>query len=292
MRKRSVRYLLTIAALMAALSISAFADVMGGTVTGNSVNIRDDASTSGRWLMTAPKDANLVIFGKSGNWYNVSYNGKIGYMCADYVEPKLTAEGDFGYATVTGSYVNVRQKPTTTSTAIQVLTQGITVKIKGVQDGWFMIEYDGVCGYMHPDYLESIAVAEAVSTRKVKTEGERIVETAMKYIGIKYVWGGSTPKQGFDCSGLTQYVFNECGYKIRYRTQQYLDGQAVKYSQLEPGDLVFFATNGNGKISHVGIYIGNGQFIHAPKPGKTVTITDMSSGYYKNTFVCARRIVD
>ena len=121
---------------------------------------------------------------------------------------------------------------------------------------------------------------------------KRIVEIAKKYIGIPYVWGGNTPKQGFDCSGLVVYVYKEwSGYQFQLRTRLYLDGTSIKYSNLVAGDLVFFDTAGYGNITHVGIYVGDGQFIHAPKPGTRVRIESMAPGsYYARTFVCARRI--
>ncbi len=292
MNRKGIKYLLLTIILVSVLTVSAFADVMGGVVTGSYVNVRASASISGKWLQTLPKGTQLVILGKTGNWYNISYNGLTGYMSADYVEPLVSSTGDFGYATVTGSFVNLRSKPTTASVAMRVLSQGMTVKVLGIENGWYKVEALGVTGYMSAQYLEPIGgVADNSGEAWLLAEGMRIVETAKKYLGIKYVWGGSTPTQGFDCSGLTQWVYNECGYTIRYRVQQYLDGVAVDYEDLMPGDLVFFSTNGNGGISHVGIYVGDGEFIHAPKVGKPVQITNMASGYYKNTFVCARRLI-
>ncbi len=123
--------------------------------------------------------------------------------------------------------------------------------------------------------------------------GNTIVENAKKYLGVPYVWGGTTPT-GFDCSGLTQYVYNESGITIpRVAADQYKSnsGQFVDKSQLQPGDLVFF-TGSNGNKSdpgHVGIYVGNNQMIHAPSSGKTVRYQDISTSYYVNSYVGAKR---
>ncbi len=123
--------------------------------------------------------------------------------------------------------------------------------------------------------------------------GSNIVENAKKYLGVPYVYGGATPA-GFDCSGLTQYVYNESGITIpRVAADQYKSnsGQFVDKSQLQPGDLVFF-TGSNGSKSnpgHVGIYVGNNQMIHAPSTGKTVRYQDISTSYYVNSYVGAKR---
>ena len=123
--------------------------------------------------------------------------------------------------------------------------------------------------------------------------GSNIVENAKKYLGVPYVYGGATPA-GFDCSGLTQYVYNESGITIpRVAADQYKSnsGQFVDKSQLQPGDLVFF-TGSNGSKSnpgHVGIYVGNNQMIHAPSSGKTVMYQDISTSYYNNSYVGAKR---
>lgn len=105
-------------------------------------------------------------------------------------------------------------------------------------------------------------------------DDSKIVQTARKYLGVPYVWGGTTPT-GFDCSGLVQYVFLECGVTkfkgLRVTTQQENAGKRIGITELQPGDLVFWGAVGT--THHVGIYIGNGEFIHAPQPGDKVKIT-------------------
>jgi peptidoglycan DL-endopeptidase CwlO len=111
-----------------------------------------------------------------------------------------------------------------------------------------------------------------------------VVGIAMHYLGVPYVWGGSTPR-GFDCSGFVAYVFAQIGVSMPHSSYaQYNMGTAVSISQLQPGDLVFFTG-----ASHVGIYIGGGQFIHAPHTGDHVKISSMS-GYYSSNFAGGRRI--
>lgn len=118
--------------------------------------------------------------------------------------------------------------------------------------------------------------------------GQDIVNTASKYLGVPYVWGGTTPN-GFDCSGLVQYVLKELGINIsRVTYTQYKEGYPVAKGDLQPGDLVFFEKNGD--VHHVGIYIGDGKMIHAPQTGDVVRIADMNSDYYTSTYYCARRM--
>ncbi|MBN1500183.1 MAG: C40 family peptidase [Spirochaetes bacterium] len=108
---------------------------------------------------------------------------------------------------------------------------------------------------------------------------ENIIKTAEKYIGVKYRYGGSSPN-GFDCSGFALYVYKQNGINLpRSARNQYKSGHHIKNSQAEPGDLVFFSDKGTS-ITHVGIYIGNNRFIHAPSTGKSVQITEIDSFYY------------
>ena len=106
----------------------------------------------------------------------------------------------------------------------------------------------------------------------------------MHYLGVPYVWGGSTPR-GFDCSGLVMYAFAQIGISVPHSSYaQFAMGTPVSISQLEPGDLVFFVG-----ASHVGIYIGGGQFIHAPHTGDVVKISSLT-GWYSSEFAGGRRI--
>jgi cell wall-associated NlpC family hydrolase len=114
---------------------------------------------------------------------------------------------------------------------------------------------------------------------------------AMKLRDIRYVRGGSDPSTGFDCSGFVRYVFaHAVGMQLPNNSaSQFLAGLKVKRADMKPGDLVFFRTHGKRRISHVGIYISNGRFIHSPTTGKSVEISSLDSGYWAKRFAGAKR---
>jgi len=116
---------------------------------------------------------------------------------------------------------------------------------------------------------------------------EQVVLIAKQYLGVPYVWGGTTPA-GFDCSGLVQYIYNQLGFDLTRTTYtQVNEGSEVQRSNLRQGDLVFFKRNND--IHHVGIYIGNNQFIHAPQTGEAIKISNLSD---RNDYYTARRIIN
>ncbi len=116
-----------------------------------------------------------------------------------------------------------------------------------------------------------------------------IVGTAKRFIGVPYRWGGSSRQEGFDCSGLTMVVYQLNGLNLpRSSKEQYRIGTVIRRSQLSRGDLVFFATSGGRRVSHVGIYVGKGRFIHAPGRGKRIRTELITKRYFKTRYVGAR----
>ncbi|HVJ50037.1 C40 family peptidase [Desulfitobacterium sp.] len=116
-----------------------------------------------------------------------------------------------------------------------------------------------------------------------------VISTAKRYLGVKYVWGGTSPS-GFDCSGFTQYVFAQHGISLpRVSQDQFNQGRTVSLSNLQPGDLIFFSLDQDKVIDHVGIYTGNGQFINASS-SKGVTIYPLGS-YWESHLIGAKRVL-
>ncbi|MDD6762560.1 MAG: SH3 domain-containing C40 family peptidase [Clostridiales bacterium] len=140
-------------------------------------------------------------------------------------------------------------------------------------------------GYVTSD---SAATTESASSSSSSGKGQAIVNSAMKYLGVPYVWGGTSPG-GFDCSGLVQYVCNQNGISVpRVAASQRGAGQYVSRENLQPGDLVFFSRGGG--ISHVGIYVGNGNMIHAPQTGDVVKISSIETSYRISSYAGAVRV--
>lgn len=148
------------------------------------------------------------------------------------------------------------------------------------------IQVDGIVGPQTQQALTKALSSKGTTSHSAKTQA--ILATAKSYSGVPYLWGGTTPS-GFDCSGFTQYVFMKNGITLpRTSSQQYQVGTAVSFNSLIPGDLVFFNFNSGSVVSHVGIYLGDGQFISATS-GKGV-ITYGFTPYWKNAYVGAKRI--
>lgn len=266
-----------------------------GLVESNGLRLRAKPNTDAEILATAAYGDRVVIIRQVGDWYLVDYNLLIGYVHSDYVSIKDKANIELGEGIVEGSAVNLRAKPDPNSEHLATLTMGETAYIIGFNCGWYKVQYEGKTGYIRSDLL---ALMEAPKTNSqavvgkapvVITQGDKAVNLAFDYIGVPYVWGGTTPN-GFDCSGFTKYVFAQLGVTLnRTAAQQLKNG--YKVTDLQTGDLVFFENTyaTSAAASHVGIYIGNNQFIHAAGGG--VKVTSLDHEYYAPRYIGARRVV-
>lgn len=192
-------------------------------------------------------------------------------------------------ATVTASKLNMRSGPSTSYSIIHVLWQGNSVKIIGESNGWYQIKLtDGRIGWASSQYL---SLNNPETTRQEKVNA--VITYAKSFLGTPYVYGGDSPSDGgFDCSGFTKYVFGKYGYTLnRISRDQALNGTYVPREYIQAGDLIFYSFEGNGIISHVGIYLGSGKMINSPKTGETVKITDVTTSYWTSRYVTTRRII-
>ena len=205
---------------------------------------------------------------------------------------------EIGYGVVTGDCVNVRAKPSTSSEIWDKLYRGQRVRVYEVSGKWLLIGYgESYSGWMHGDYVdvkkENVSRSGGqVDRESVESIGVQIANFSKKYIGVPYRYGGTSPK-GFDCSGFAQYVYKQFGVTInRVANDQKKNGVYVSKENLKPGDLICFGNPSSGYIDHVGIYVGDNQFIHASSSASCVKYSSLSEGYYVRRYVTARRIID
>lgn len=288
MRERIVRPLAAGSLCVCALIVGAKADCIGGAETTTAVNLRTGAGTGNAIIATVGEGTALIVEADTGSgWYKVNYDGESGYMSADYLSfsetMDLTAQG-----WVDGSDVRMRAAAGTDSEIVRVTTYGESVEILGVDGEWYKVSAGGKTGYIRGDYV-SFTEPDPSQAPAAGSIGEQIVAFAEQFLGTPYVWAGSSPS-GFDCSGFVSYVFKNFGYTVnRTAASMYTNGVAVDKSELQIGDAVFFASSSES-IGHVGIYIGDGEFIHSSSGCGYVTISGLDESYYSRMYVGARRI--
>lgn len=272
---------------------SSAATLGAGTVTADALRLRDTPAAEGEILATASGGTSVVVLEDTGNgWYKVNFNTVEGYMSSEYLTVSTTADAALGYGLVDtdGSSLNMRAAAGTNYDTVASIPGGTVLELEGVDNGWYKVTYSGKTGYVSSDYITITTEPDATETASSDL-GAQIVAYAEEYLGTPYVLGGNGPNQ-FDCSGFTKYVYSHFGYTLnRTATDQLQNGVSVSKDELQPGDLVFFKYRTSKPVSHVGIYIGNGEFIHASTNRSVVQIDQMESGHYANVYVYARRII-
>lgn len=278
-------------------------------VTAAHLRLRREASSASTTLDYASQNEVVVVLGRSGDWYHVNYNLRTGYMHKNHLRFTTRENAELGYGKINGSGVRLRSGPSTGYSTLASIKQGQLAYIIGINDQWFKVIYGDHIGYIRSDYVDLTEIpyenadspnaplffrggkstGTVPSSTALKKTSAAILATAVQYIGTPYLWGGSSPA-GFDCSGYVQYVFARHGISLpRVSKDQYHSGTWVSRSNLQPGDLVFFNTSGSG-VSHLGIYMGENEFIHASS-SKGVMISSLSNSYWSTRYVGARRIL-
>ena len=292
-------------ALVCTMVATAFAAELSsgvGTVTASAPKLRAEASTTSACLTLLPKGTSVVVEDDSiAGWYKVNHEGVTGYLSSEYVSFSISGSAKLGNGKVTGNDVNVRSAASTSASRLGSLNKGDVVAVTGIDNGWYKISFNGKTGYVRSDYMTITKEAlssrgtEAAAASAASSKGSEIVAYAKQYLGVKYVYAGASSK-GFDCSGYTMYVMKHFGYNLPHTaTGQMGYGTSVAKSALQPGDLVFFcdpSRSGGKAASHVGIYIGSNQFIHASSGGGKVQIDSLSKAYYAKYYVGARRLAN
>nr|WP_317333309.1 SH3 domain-containing protein [uncultured Romboutsia sp.] len=270
------------------------------TVTADSLNVRKGAGTSYSIITKLSKGTVVdVIESASNGWKKIKTSGEtVGWVSGSYlktgvVEDSSTDNSTSSYkATVTADSLNVRKGAGTSYSIITKLSKGTVVDvIESASNGWKKIKTSGeTVGWVSGSYLKTGVVEDSStpSTNKVQA----VLDLAEKQLGKPYVWGAEGPNS-FDCSGLTYYVYkNAAGITLpRTSSAQYGVGVDVSKSNLQAGDLIFSSTDGTGNITHVAIYAGNGQMIHAPRAGMNVEKVSINNSYWRNAYIGAKRVL-
>lgn len=264
-----------------------------GTVDSgdSSLRVRAECNTSSAILKKLADGTQVDVLASVENgWYQISHDGTTGYVSGEYLlvdeaeAASLPVEEEPTYVRVTADSLNIRSGPSTDHDKVGQLSIGRMVEVVEELDGWYQIAE----GYISAEYVQVVDAAALAEAGK----GQEIADFALQFVGYPYVYGGSSPK-GFDCSGFTSYIYSQFGYSINRTASNQLDnGYAVSMSELQPGDLVMFNNGSSSKrATHVGLYIGNGQFVHASTSRVGVIVSGMDEAYYTTGFVGARRIV-
>ena len=252
-------------------------------VTADALNVRTGPGTDYAVADELAQGKVVKVLGAQDGWYQIGS----GYIDAAYTEAATYEEAlEQLYIRVVQGPLNIRSGPGTGYSKVGSLAKGRCVKVVSVQSGWYQIEQ----GYVSAAYVEETDYTPAAASSK----GQELANIALQYVGYSYVYGGASPRVGFDCSGLVQYACAQLGYSInRTASAKLQNGVTVSWDELAPGDLVFFKKPGSTTskpVTHVGMYIGSGQFVHASDYGVGVIVSNLSDAYYTTGYVSARRI--
>lgn len=281
------------------------------------VNVRYGPGTDTGVKMKIGQGTKVQVLELNGHWCKIKDpDGNIGWVAGWVMNfkgpgeaPTVTEAGqrvEVRTAWVARPEVNLRSGPGTSYEEIAEAALGTEVIILDSQGDWYKVALDnGKTGYMASWLLDTRAqrrarqeeAASSGSGSSIPTPapspsgfGQQIVQTAKKYIGSPYVSGGASPS-GFDCSGFVHYVLKQNGVSVsRSSRSQFTQGTPVSRDDLQIGDVVFFRNTYRAGISHVGIYVGGNQFIHAANSRSDVKISDMTSSYYTSRYAGARRM--
>lgn len=313
--------------VIAVAGMAAAFELPDGVVITDELNVRRRADVNSEVFWTLNRGEKVKIKAINGEWYKVRLPGeKEGYAHYKYLDVSI-------WGRVFDQYAVVRTNPDTSAQAMATL-QGISwIRVTTRWQMWYGVELPGGNrGWVYQNALEVpqeffaawLALQQNAPPPSMNNPGGavrntpppisrepaamgggaqpgtlryQILETAHQYMGTRYVYGGESPS-GFDCSGFVWYVFKQHGYKLeRVSRSQATMGSYVSRDQLLPGDLVFFDTSrtNSGVVRHAGIYIGNGEFIHASSSnseGRYVRISPLNDGFYSEHYVTGRRVIN
>lgn len=281
------------------------------------LRLRSEPSLDSEVIDQAPYGTSLSVLEEREDWCKVIYHDQVGWMKREFlvdpskIDPELLETRDeepTALKVVTVESLNVRSGPGTDFPKIGNLNGGTFVTVLKDQGDWSLIEFQGGEAWVFNEYLSDTNPQELVeslggpsiseittspgsSSAASSTGGSLVVQVAEKYLGVPYVWGGSSPEEGFDCAGFVKYVFGELGIPLPHGAEAISNyGTPVAFEDLQPGDVIFFQNTYRYGVSHLGIWVGNNTFIHAPEPGSVVSYEELK-GFYLSHYWGARRLI-
>lgn len=269
-------------------------------ISSGNLNIRQEASTDSEVIGILTNHNACELLEDAGEWYKVTSGKVTGYVNKQYLvtgdEAEAIAEQEIKtVATVNTETLNVRAEKSTEAAVLSQVGNSEAFTVNSVADGWVEISVDDSVGYISQDY---VTLAQALPTAKtieqvkygdgVSDVRASVVSYALQFVGNRYVWGGTSLENGIDCSGFTMRILGKYGISLPHSSKaQPSYGTKISASEAKPGDLFFY---GSGRsISHVAIYIGNGQIVHASNKRDGIKV---SNAYYRNPICVARYLPD
>ena len=265
-------------------------------ISSGNLNIRQEASTDSEVVGILTNHNACELLEDAGDWYKVTSGKVTGYVSKQYLvtgdEAESIAEQEIKtVATVNTETLNVRAEKSTEAAVLSQVGNSEAFTVNSVADGWVEISVDDSVGYISQDY---VTLAQALPTAKtieqvkygdgVSDVRASVVSYALQFVGNRYVWGGTSLENGIDCSGFTMRILGKYGISLPHSSKaQPSYGTKISASEAQPGDLFFY---GSGRsISHVAIYIGNGQIVHASNKRDGIKV---SNAFYRSP-ICVTR---
>ena len=269
-------------------------------ISSGNLNIRQEASTDSEVVGILTNHNACELLEDAGDWYKVTSGKVTGYVSKQYLvigdEAEAIAEQEIKtVATVNTETLNVRAEKSTEAAVLSQVGNSEAFTVNSVADGWVEISVDDSVGYISQDY---VTLAQALPTAKtieqvkygdgVSDVRASVVSYALQFVGNRYVWGGTSLENGVDCSGFTMRILGKYGVSLPHSSKaQPSCGTKISASDAKPGDLFFYGSGSS--ISHVAIYIGNGQIVHASNKRDGIKV---SNAFYRSPICVARYLPD
>ena len=269
-------------------------------ISSGNLNIRQEASTDSEVIGILTNHNACELLEDAGEWYKVTSGKVTGYVNKQYLvtgdEAEAIAEQEIKtVATVNTETLNVRAEKSTEAAVLSQVGNSEAFTVNSVADGWVEISVDDSVGYISQDY---VTLAQALPTAKtieqvkygdgVSDVRASVVSYALQFVGNRYVWGGTSLENGIDCSGFTMRILGKYGVSLPHSSKaQPSCGTKISASDAKPGDLFFYGSGSS--ISHVAIYIGNGQIVHASNKRDGIKV---SNAFYRSPICVARYLPD